>query len=529
MLLIHLLIACEPAAIVLPEVVQIRVEPAEVTLVTGATGGEPVTFTAIGTDSDGRELTLDQVEWSVSNRVVGEIDESGVFTPAQNGGRAWVTARLAGLEAVSNLTVLYEEEIIVEGTDKEAFRNENRAELNFWLYPEDGVNIPRNTPGIRFMWQNLGAISYRLQLTSSATDLIVYTNTNSWTADEATWQKITATNAGGEVELKLAAATADTVYVDAPRRVAVNRLDGRGSIIYWSTSSGGLMELPYAEQAFELITTNTTGRCVACHTVSETGLVAFAYDGGNQQMGVKRLEDLSDIIPVDSGNYGNFFTFSPDGRYLLAVSYGALQLREAETGVYLWDIPTGYSATHADWSPDGEQLVFVAVAGYGADWTFTGGSLMVMDHLGDGVFSAPRPLFVPTDGRNAYYPSWSPDGEWIAFNQSYGDAYDDYDAKVYVMPSDGSTAPIALDRANQTGDMSNSWPQWGPLPDDDILWLAFSSRRAYGDVVANQPQIWVAAFDPYLARQSKDPSFPAFWMPNQDPAQNNHLPFWTDN
>ena len=69
-------------------------------------------------------------------------------------------------------------ECIVEGTDKEAFRNENRAELNFWLYPEDGVNIPRNTPGIRFMWQNLGAISYRLQLTSSATDLIVYTNTN---------------------------------------------------------------------------------------------------------------------------------------------------------------------------------------------------------------------------------------------------------------------------------------------------------------------------------------------------------------
>ena len=107
------------------------------------------------------------------------------------------------MEAVSNLTVLYEEEIIVEGTDKDAFRNENRAELNFWLYPEDGVNIPRNTPGIRFMWQNLGAISYRLQLTSSATDLIVYTNTNSWTADEATWQKITATNNAVETRPRL--------------------------------------------------------------------------------------------------------------------------------------------------------------------------------------------------------------------------------------------------------------------------------------------------------------------------------------
>jgi hypothetical protein len=231
MLLIHLLIGCEPAAIVLPEIVEIRVEPAEVTLQTGADGGEPVAFTAIGTDSDGRELVLDSVEWSVSNRVVGEIDESGLFTPAQNGGRAWVTARLAGLEAVSVLTVLYEEEIVVEGADKDAFRNENRADLAFWLYPEDGVNIPRNTPGIRFMWQNVGATTYRLQLTSSATDLIVYTSQTSWTADEATWQKITATNAGGEVELKLAAATADTVYVEAPRRVAVNRLDGRGSII----------------------------------------------------------------------------------------------------------------------------------------------------------------------------------------------------------------------------------------------------------------------------------------------------------
>ena len=64
MLLIHLLVGCEPAAIVLPEVVEIRVEPAEVTLITGANGGEPVTFTAIGTDSDGKELTLEQVEWS---------------------------------------------------------------------------------------------------------------------------------------------------------------------------------------------------------------------------------------------------------------------------------------------------------------------------------------------------------------------------------------------------------------------------------------------------------------------------------
>ena len=60
-----------------------------------------------------------------------------------------------------------------------------------------------------------------------------------------------------------------------------------------------------------------------------------------------------------------------------------------------------------------------------------------------------------------------------------------------------------------------------------MLWLAFSSQRAYGNIVSGSPQIWVAGFDPALASAGQDPTWPAFWLPGQDPSQNNHIPVWT--
>ncbi|HNH50119.1 MAG TPA: hypothetical protein PKY30_23995, partial [Myxococcota bacterium] len=77
--------------------------------------------------------------------------------------------------------------------------------------------------------------------------------------------------------------------------------------------------------------------------------------------------------------------------------------------------------------------------------------------------------------------------------------------------------------------LTNSIPRWGPLPDDDVLWLAFSSKRIYGNnLTAGNPQIWVAGFDPIKAGKGEDPSWPAFWLPGQDAAQGNHIPAWAE-
>lgn len=520
------------------EVAMIRVEPAFIDLVTGPDGGDTFQFEAWATYGDGTEARLPEAEWTLSNRSTGDIDETGFFEPSTtNGGISYVTARFASAQSQATLTLVYQEELVEEGADPSVFSERGlRADPadTLWTYPEDGVNVPRNTPSIQFQWAAAKeSEGYRLRFSSTVTDLTVYTLETSWTADEETWQRIGSTNAGGEVQVELSAKIPVGTVSEAPRTVQINRMDADGSIFYWSTSASGIMEIPYGGSAEEFLTPNTAAysgesstQCYACHVVSPRGLISFTYDGGNGRLGVKDMDDLSDVIAYWDNVYANFKTFSPDGRYMLGTFGGALSLYDGETGEYLHEVAVDGSATHVDWSPDGSQVVLALTDDHYADWYFTGGRIAVMDHLGDGQFGEPRVLYRPDSGI-AYYPAFSPDGDWIAFNVSTGDAYDDEDALVAVMSSTGD-APIMLDAANMGEGLTNSWPRWGPLPDDDVLWLAFASKRTYGNITSGNPQIWVAGFDPERAREGEDPSWPAFWLPGQDSAQNNHIPVWAD-
>ena len=134
-------------------------------------------------------------------------------------------------------------------------------------------------------------------------------------------------------------------------------------------------------------------------------------------------------------------------------------------------------------------------------------------------------LAASEDGWNYYYPTYSPDGEWIAYNRAQGNCYAHPEAELWLMSRDGSVK-IRLDRANGPDVLMNSFPRWAPLPDDDVLWLAFSSSRRYPPSDKEETQIWVTAVDTTLAAQGEDPSQPAFWLPGQDQYSNNHVPVW---
>lgn len=532
-------------------VASLVVSPAEAELITGPSGGQQLQFTAELTWTDGTVEVLDVAEWTVSNRSAGTIDESGQFTPdTDNGGISYVTARYAGVEAQSLLTIKYEDAWIEEGADRTLLEGKELAEvgLETWLYPETGVNVPRNTPGITFQWTDPvpedPAGVWRLRFISAVTDISVFTSDLEWTADEETWMRLASTNAGGTIQVRLYGASETQGWtVSEALRIRVNRLDARGSIYYWSTSAAGVRRLPYAGEPEDYLTQATTGRCVGCHDVGPNGTMAFTYDGGNGAMGLYDMDADTLISDGTGGQLGNFMTYSPDGRYLLSASYGALVLHDANTHEILGSVDLGGAmATHPDWSPDGGSVAAVITPHHGVDWSFGKGSIAVIPHLGDGLFGAPEVLYTAPEGWNAYYPTFSPDGDWIAFNQSTtetpyhptdapydaeNDSYDDATAQLYVMSSSGGT-PIALDAANQAEVLTNSWPKWGPLPDDDVLWLAFSSKRLYGRYTDGQPQVWVTGIDPEKARAGEDPSWPAFWLPGQDPAQNNHIPVWAD-
>lgn len=514
----------------IPKPISLSVEPTDISVVSGPDGADPTLFEAWATYNNGEVRQAEIVEWSVSNRSAGLVDEAGSFVPSdQNGGKTWVLARLAGLEGFATVTVIHSDQVVVDDTDPALFGTAPSAALDpsVLVYPPDGVNIPRNTPSIDFQWQDLGADAYELRFTSGITDIAVLTSATSWEADEDTWQLLAATNAGGTVDMTLSASFGGDVHAAPPITIQVNRMDARGSIVYWSTNAQGLLEIPYGEPAKPYLSAAQSGHCVGCHAISSQGYVAFTYDGGDGSMGLKRTEDMSDVVPHDGGIAANFKTFSPDGRYLLGAFHGGLTLYDGITGAPLWDVATPAPATHVDWSPDGTRVAMVLSDELHTDWVFTDGAVAVMEHLGDGTFGEAQVVVDFGDDTIAYYPAWSPDSRWLAFNRSTGDSYDDPDATLYVVDPDRGS-PVRLDAANLTGDLTNSWPRWGPLPDDDILWLAFASKRTYGLVVDGVPQIWLTAFDPFRAQEGADPSWPAFWLPDQASDQGNHIPVWVD-
>lgn len=516
----------------------LEVRPADVSLETGPEGAAPVQFEAWATYGTEDPVRLDVVKWVVSNRSAGAIDEDGLFVPSmRNGGEAIVTATLDGVTGAAGLHVLYTEDVNPAGVDPEWFRLPELAaddptapNTDPWLYPPNDVVVPRNAPALQFMWQDMGARAYRLSFRSAITAIDVYSTDRTFIADNAAWTTMAATNAGGTVEVTLTASYSAGLRIQKPRRLGVNRLDASGSIIYWSTSRSGLIEIPYGLPARDFLTPNESGgHCVACHAVSRDGKVAFTYDGGNGSLGLKNVGDRSDVIPFGSGNTANFHTFSPEGDWLMSASRGHLLLFDARTGAYVSDVvPTG-AATQPDWSADGDQVVYVSATERYEDWILGGSTtLYVMDHLGGGTFGAPRAILTTDGAWRAYYPAFSPDNQWIVFNRSTGDGYNDLDAELWVIAADGSGPAVRLDAANAGGNLTNSWPRWGPLPDDDILWLTFASTRPYGFVSPGNPQIWMTTFDPRLARQGLDPSTPASWLVNQDPVTNNHIPVWIE-
>lgn len=532
----------------------LEVVPATATLATGPDGSESADFTAWALLDDGSRVQLEQVAWSVSNSSAGAVDEAGHFVPAtDNGGITWVTAEYANTTASATVTVVYHETLAEAGVDPSLFEGQSEPLTpSPWLYPEDGVVLPRGTPSIHFQWADLGAEAYRLNFASPVSDIDVLVRDNGWESEAALWQVIASTNAGGAVEVTLSAAQGGAVRTADPLAMRVNRMDTRGTIFYWTSSLQGVSRLNADNEAEPWWSvTDTGGWCVGCHAISTGADPLLAYsavptssvsDPDAPKEGWLEIRSLADptqaVLTRLDGQSGDFKSFTPDGTQVIVSLNCQLLLYDARTGDLLadvtpWDEAAGapLCVAQGEFSPAGDQVALVVTDTLSVSWEIETGSLWLMDRTGEESFGAPRRLADPASLSGPtvlYYPAWSPDGAWLTFNASTGDTYDDEDAELWVVSPEGG-APIRLANANRTAGLTNSWPRWCPLPDDDILWFTFSSRRDYGYVAtAGEPQVWVSAFDPALAAQGLDPSASAFWLVGQDPIENNHVPVWVE-
>jgi hypothetical protein len=240
---------------------------------------------------------------------------------------------------------------------------------------------------------------------------------------------------------------------------------------------------------------------------------------------------------------------------------------------------TGKRATQPDWSRDGSKVYFAAgtpfaVAGFNNvdDSHFTNCAIWSVDFdAGTKTFSNAAALVSPANvDESDYYPSISPDGNFVVFDRAIGttpfthDNYNNHSAQLFGLPTAGG-APVALANANYKDGMTNSWPRFSPFVQEykgkHILWITFSSTRDYGLRVENenpptgatfncyppvspedtsgdhskpfdpnctQPQIWMAAITLEDLQSGSDGSFPAFWLPFQDDTAHNHIAQWVD-
>lgn len=544
----------------LSDVAAITVEPAELELI--ARDGEPATatFVAVAEMKDGSSLELDLVSWSSSNLSAGSIDSDGDFESVDtNGGITAVEANHLGIIGQATVTVVYTTSVFEDGLDQDvadAFEDASPDDDSSLAltYPLDNVTVPRNLAGLVFRWDDPDSADvYRVRFRSDITDVSVYLSSDRWESSSALWEVISASNKRGTVSVSVEAGRWDgsslsAVRAGPAREMTVNRLDARGSVLYWETANESIMRIPFGATEAEVFfgSEDAGGRCTGCHTLiespsSDEDIMVVTHDGVDGRFSVVDVSDDTApevIVRADDRNRLTFQAASPDNRFLIGTNGPKATIYEARSGNPIRTFSFDAPVSHPNWAPDNETILLVQIVeemdGHRytvrSDMDFERGEIVEIDWDPETQELGETRVLKPRDADyNYYYPAYSPDGEWIAYNRSAIGAYAAADAEVWLMSRDGSI-DVPLSTANGEGNLQNSYPRWGPLPDDEILWLAFSSRREYPDAGAdnpiNLPQIWVAAINPSLAEEGKDPSSAPFWLPGQQTTSDNHLPIW---
>jgi hypothetical protein len=377
----------------------------------------------------------------------------------------------------------------------------------------------------------------------------------------AAWTAIASENADGAVDLTIDGSdpAGATVARSAPVRIAFAPSSVQGGIYFLSGDRQGILRATLgagAAQPFLSPLVAARFSCVGCHSVSHDGRVMafsaqktnYLYDGSLAALSVDAPEPLL-LAPPLVGNGGDAATLalSRDGRQVL-VSFGTntdaghLAVREIATGRELARLDPaalrGGGFYFPDWSPDGQAIVGTVGPPGAHPWSVAGGSIVVLPY-GGGRFGEARTV-VPQDDRAGlfhYYPTWSPDGAWIAFVSAPlpGESYGNAQSRLRLISRDGGRV-YDLDNASQGAGKTSTYPRFAPVMQDqcEVLYLTFNSKMDYGflknsarpKVGSPPPQLWMSALD-LRALPSGDPSRAPVWLPFQEAQATNLLGAWT--
>ncbi len=554
------------------EAVSLAVDPTMATLrITNLAMPQRQMYTARARTRDGRDVIV-PATWSVDRTDVVSIAADGVATTTNaSGGDVVVTARYGALSATAMLRVVLEVTVMLPGTPPGtdalfppgAMPTADAMRTAAWLYPSNETIFPQNVYKILFQWRPFGNDRFRINVESDRTRLALFTDGVHATCTAArtgmrcfeptidVWRFIAASNPRANVTVTIDAAlsTAPGRFTrSAPLTIGFSRGPVPGAIYYWSTTARGVRRATVSDSAPTNFLTpdQADGDCVACHTLSRQGNRLGADVGGERLW----LVEVSPRFPpprIVTAVAGaaipcSWNTISWDETRVVTATRGAMTLRRATDGtsVNVVPMPATRFGTQPDWAPDSSLLAFV-ISAANRDRGVEGGQIATIEIRPGDTWGMVRTLVGRgMRGDTNMFPSFSWDSQWIAYAHSTGNGQNDITTDLWLMQRDG-TAPRALTRANTivnsvavtTATIQDNMPTWAPsgVP-DDYAWVAFSSTRAYGAILAagsalgEREQLWVAAIDLTRTTAGADPSAPAFRLPVQDLDEDTHRPFW---
>jgi TolB protein len=513
-------------------------------------------FTAVFTAADGTVTDVtDDVEWSLADTRFGKFHGNRLTVMGGGAGQTEVIAKLRGGQTVATpITVFVSGTRNLGAPDYAASLFDSASPAANCAptiaYPENHTLVPANLGTLDVHWTDAVNDLFKVHVHNLYVDLTFYTR-DGWMAVESDWSKFATSRAPITVEVVgMQSTTPNAKCTAAARYVDVTRDDARGAVYYWSTDwaqrAAGLtgqdimrydLAKPAIAPAPMFTDANRPATCVGCHALSrDGGRIAMTMDGSTGRGAVIDLASNRQLMPTgnDAPRWSTA-VFNHDGNKLIAVQDGQMRLITATTGETLASVPNtaGTIAGNPEFSPDGTKLVNVESTGTD-DWAFGNASIVVRDFDNRANEFGAAQIVVPFDiegGTQSYYPSWSPDGKWLAVTRSpNGNSYANPDATIWVVKADGSVPAIEMTATNGVMD---SWARWMPAANtvdgETVYFLTFSSARPFGSRIpeGGLPQIWVTPFYPNRAVDGRPATGAAYRAPFQSIYSSNHNAQWT--
>ena len=436
--------------------------------------------------------------------------------------------------------------------------------------PEVGTLYPRNWLRPRFSWlpaagQNLFEV--RLTVGNQVNPLVVYTTASTWTMPAAIWSGLQAHSVGMPITVAIRGGAFDGTTLSGVAHgstgdIAIAAADAPGAIVYWTTSGGtGLRGFTIGDETVKDIVrpADASSKCVGCHSSTPDG--AYVGFSSSQNPGNGDPTTLG-MLSAD-GNKTTPAFVTPAAQALMArvgqesPVFSKLHWQAGDhTAVTMFTVASKFEivwtdleaadasgtgvvartgdanmAASASFAHTTDTLLYTSAPSVSSGVSTAHGDLATVPYGNRAGGTATKIAGASTTAFNEYYPTFSPDDRFVAFNRVADgqSSYNNAQAEVFAIPAAGGT-PVRL-AANDppacsgkaSPGVTNSWPKWAPGASDvggkRFYWLTFSSTRS----AAGNPQLYVT---PVVDDGTTLTTYPALYLWNQPVAENNHTPAW---